>query len=96
MEQPKFHRPTSIYRRYRNKRRTWFKNQLAGSIKTNEMYRKAMGLPADYLARDYKWCLEVSHMGHHCTAGRSIRQWTKEEKMAFLDWFNEGGKRWYI
>jgi hypothetical protein len=94
--QPKFYHPLSIYRRYVHKRGTWYKSQPAESIKTKEMYRKAMGLPADYSVSEYEWCLKTSQMGHYCTADRSKRQWTKEEKMAFLDWSTEEDERWYV
>ncbi|KAJ3453309.1 hypothetical protein MRS44_017556 [Fusarium solani] len=35
---------------------------------------------------DYDWCLDYKQMGRHCKAGRSIRDWTKEEMMSYLDW----------
>ena len=45
-----------------------------------------MGLPARYSKADYDWCLDYKQMGRHCKAGRSIREWTKEEMMSYLDW----------
>lgn len=94
IRQLKFYNPISIYRRYVGKRRAWYENQLVESTKTNEIYRKAMELPADYQRHEYKWCVEASQMGQYCTDGRSKRRWTKEEKMAYLDWSTQEDKRW--
>ncbi|KAF4333456.1 transposase [Fusarium beomiforme] len=40
--------PRAIYQRYAEARNAWYKAQPRGSIKTNQQYRKAMGLPQRY------------------------------------------------
>lgn len=40
--------PQAIYQRYVKARQSWYNAQARGSIKTNQQYRKAMGLPQRY------------------------------------------------
>ncbi|KAJ3553580.1 hypothetical protein NPX13_g10857 [Xylaria arbuscula] len=78
--------PSSPLRPYIDAREAWYKAQPRGSIKTNQQYRKAMGLPARYDERSFEWCLDYSQMGKRCANLTGPREWTKEEKMAYLDW----------
>lgn len=78
--------PRAIYQRYVVARDTWYKAQLSGSVKTNQEYRKAMGLPLRYDKASYQWCLDWKQMGARCTLSPGSRDWTKEEMMAYLDW----------
>jgi hypothetical protein len=78
--------PRAIYQRYITARDTWYKAQPRGSIKTNQQYRKAMGLPLRYSKADYDWCLDWKQMTKCCTMPIGSRKWTKEEMMAYLDW----------
>lgn len=52
--------PRAIYQRYAAEREAWYKGQPRGSIKTNQQYRKAIGLPQRYSKTDYRWCLDWS------------------------------------
>lgn len=46
-----------------------------------------MGLPARYDKASYDWCLDYKQMGKRCTTKAGIvRDWTKEEMIAYLDW----------
>jgi hypothetical protein len=78
--------PRAIYQRYVTVREAWYKAQPRGSFKTNQQYRKAMGLPQRYNRVAYQWCLDWKQMGQRCIASTGIRDWTKEEMMAYLDW----------
>jgi hypothetical protein len=78
--------PQAIYQRYIEARDTWYRAQPRGSIKTNQQYRKAMGLPQRYSKASYKWCLDYKQMTKCCTTSSGSRDWTKEEMMAYLDW----------
>ncbi|KAJ3454861.1 hypothetical protein MRS44_013461 [Fusarium solani] len=78
--------PRAIFQRYKEAREAWFVTLPRGAYKTNQQYRKAMGLPLRYSKADYDWCLDYKQMGRHCKAGNSIRDWTKEEMMSYLDW----------
>ena len=80
--------PEAIYQRYIAARTTWYAAQPRGSIKTNQQYRKAMGLPSRYDKKSYEWCLDYKQMTKHCTTPTGSREWTKEEMMAYLDWSN--------
>ncbi|KAF6523203.1 hypothetical protein HZS61_014731 [Fusarium oxysporum f. sp. conglutinans] len=60
--------------------------QPAGSIKTNQQYRRAMGLPLRYDKQSYEWCLDYKQMSKRCITSTGSREWTKEEMMAYLDW----------
>ena len=62
--------------------------QPRGSIKTNQQYRKAMGLPPRYNKKSYEWCLNYKQMTKCCPTSTGSREWTKEEMMAYLDWSN--------
>ncbi|KAK2684835.1 hypothetical protein QWA68_016167 [Fusarium oxysporum] len=44
------------------------------------------GLACDAVVASYSWCLDYKQMGRCCTASTGLRQWTKEEMMAYLDW----------
>jgi hypothetical protein len=77
--------PRAIYLRYIAARNIWYKQQPAGSIKTNQVYRRANSLPLRYPKSSYEWCLDYKHMGK-CRPGKDKQPWTKEEMMAYLDW----------
>lgn len=78
--------PQAIYQRYVRAREDWYKAQPRGSLKTNQQYRKAMGLPQRYKKSSYEWCLDYKYMGQCCKTSTGARDWTKEEMMAYLDW----------
>jgi hypothetical protein len=78
--------PEAIYERYVAARTAWYAAQPAGSIKTNQQYRRAMGLPLRYDKQSYKWCLDYKQMSKRCITSTGSREWTKEEMMAYLDW----------
>jgi hypothetical protein len=78
--------PQAIYRRYVAARDAWYKTQPRGSVKTNQQYRRALGLPLRYDKASYQWCLDWKQMGKCCTTRTGSRDWTKEEMMAYLDW----------
>ncbi|KAJ3454449.1 hypothetical protein MRS44_018343 [Fusarium solani] len=78
--------PRVIFQRYKEARAAWYAKQPREAYKTNQLYRKAMGLPMRYSKADYNWCLDYKQMGRHCKEGNSIREWTTEEKMSYLDW----------
>lgn len=78
--------PRAIYQRYVIAREAWYNAQPRGTIKTNQLYRKALGLPLRYDKVSYQWCLDWKQMGKDCRMQRGSRDWTKEEMMAYLDW----------
>ena len=78
--------PEAIYARYVASRNAWYATQPAGTIKTNQQYRKAKGLPQRYNKNSYEWCLDYKQMSKRCTSAPDSRDWTKEEMMAYLDW----------
>jgi hypothetical protein len=78
--------PQAIYRRYVAARDAWYKAQPRGSVKTNQQYRRALGLPLRYDKASYQWCLDWKQMGKLCTTPTGSRDWSKEEMMAYLDW----------
>jgi hypothetical protein len=78
--------PRAIYQRYVAARGAWYKVQPRGSIKTNQQYRRALGLPLRYDKSSYQWCLDWKQMGKRCDTPNGSRDWTKEEMMAYLDW----------
>jgi hypothetical protein len=82
----KYSDPRTIYQRYVAARDAWYRAQPRGSVKTNQQYRKAMGLPQRYSKTDYQWCLDWKQMGKDCKMQKGSRDWTKEEMMAYLDW----------
>ncbi|KAG6989724.1 PKS-NRPS hybrid synthetase [Fusarium oxysporum f. sp. conglutinans] len=83
---PRYDSPQAIYQRYIAARNAWYASQPAGSVKTNQQYRRAMGLPLRYDKVSYDWCLDYKQMGGRCVSSRGARDWTKEEMMAYLDW----------
>ncbi|KID80963.1 hypothetical protein MGU_11634 [Metarhizium guizhouense ARSEF 977] len=83
---PKYDNPQAIYERYVAARSAWYATQAAGSIKTNQQYRRAMGLPLRYDKKSYEWCLDYKQMSRRLTTSSGSREWTKEEMMAYLDW----------
>ncbi|EXL39492.1 hypothetical protein FOCG_17893 [Fusarium oxysporum f. sp. radicis-lycopersici 26381] len=83
---PRYDSPQAIYQRYIAARNAWYASQPAGSVKTNQQYRRAMGLPLRYDKVSYDWCLDYKQMGVRCVSSRGARDWTKEEMMAYLDW----------
>ena len=76
----------AIYQRYVATRSAWYEAQSRGFIKTNQEYRKAMGLASRYDEKSYEWCLGHEQMTMLCITSTGSREWTKEEKMAYLDW----------
>ncbi|KAJ0131219.1 hypothetical protein HZ326_25678 [Fusarium oxysporum f. sp. albedinis] len=83
---PRYDSPQEIYERYVAARSAWYAVQPAGSIKTNQQYRRAMGLPLRYVKQSYEWCLDYKQMSKRCITSTGSREWTKEEMMAYLDW----------
>lgn len=83
---PRYDSPQAIYGRYVAARSAWYAAQPAGSMKTNQQYRRAMGLPLRYDKQSYEWCLDYKQMFKRCTTSAGSREWTKEEMMAYLDW----------
>ncbi|KAM6513667.1 hypothetical protein FALCPG4_18973 [Fusarium falciforme] len=83
---PRYDDPRAIYQRYVAARDAWYKAQPRGSIKTNQQYRRALGLPLRYDKSSYQWCLDWKQMGKRCDTPTGSRDWTKEEMMAYLDW----------
>ncbi|RKK18956.1 hypothetical protein BFJ67_g17679, partial [Fusarium oxysporum f. sp. cepae] len=83
---PRYDSAQAIYQRYVAARRAWYEAQPRGSIKTNQEYRRAMGLPLRYDQKSYDWCLESNQMTALSTTSTEAREWTKEEMMAYLDW----------
>ncbi len=55
--------------------------QLAGSIKTNQQYRGATGLPLRNDKQSYEWCLDYKQMSKRCIMSTGSRERTKEEMM---------------
>lgn len=78
--------PQAVYQRYTTARSSWYAAQPVGALKTNQQYRRAMGLPLRYDKKSYEWCIDYKQMGRRCGRGASSREWTKEEMMAYLDW----------
>lgn len=85
--------PRAVYHRYVAARTEWYDKLPRGSLKTNQQYRRAMGLPQRYNKTSYDWCLDYKQMGKLCTATRPGREWSKEEMMAYLDWTNAEDQR---
>jgi hypothetical protein len=85
--------PEAIYSRYVAERSEWYAAQPRGSIKTNQQYRKAKGLPKRYDKKSYEWCLDFKQMSKRCVTATGSREWTKEEMMAYLDWCSVEDKR---
>ncbi|RKK50684.1 hypothetical protein BFJ69_g18025, partial [Fusarium oxysporum] len=83
---PRYDSPQEIYERYVAARSAWYAVQPAGRIKTNQQYRRAMGLPLRYDKQSYEWCLDYKQMSKRCITSTGSREWTKEEMMAYLDW----------
>jgi hypothetical protein len=78
--------PEAIYGRYVAARSAWYAEQPAGSVKTDQQYRKAMKLPLRYSKSSYNWCLDYKNMGKRCRIGYATRPWTMEEMTAYIDW----------
>lgn len=78
--------PRVIFQRYKEAREAWVATFPRGSQKTNQQYRKAMGLPTRYSKEDYEWCINYKQMGRYCRGESGIRDWTREEMMSYLDW----------
>lgn len=83
---PRYDSPQAIYERYVAARNAWYAAQPAGSSKTNQRYRRAMGLPVRYDKKSYDWCLDYKQMSQRCITSTGSREWTREEMMAYLDW----------
>ena len=54
-------------------------------FRTDQHYRRAMGLPLQYDQASYDWCLDYKEMAKHCITATGPRDWTKEEMTAYLD-----------
>ena len=52
-----------------------------------------LGLPQRYGKQSYEWCLDYKQMSRRCITTNESREWTTEEKMAYLDWSKEEDKR---
>jgi hypothetical protein len=39
-----------------------------------------------------KWCLDYKYMGTHDRSGRRPREWTDEEKMCYIDFYDQAEK----
>ena len=78
--------PVAIYARYVAERNAWYALQPSGSVKTNQEYRRAKGLPQRYNRDSYEWCLDYKQMSKRSVSQDGSREWTKEEMMAYLDW----------
>jgi hypothetical protein len=63
-----------IYQRYIAERSKWYAAQPAGSIKTNQQYRRAKGLPLRYEKRSYEWCLDYKQMSKRCITSIGARE----------------------
>ncbi|KAK1837453.1 hypothetical protein CCHR01_19925 [Colletotrichum chrysophilum] len=83
---PRYDSPQAIYGRYCAARSAWYAAQPRGSVKTNQEYRRAMGLPLRYGKKCYEWCIDYKQMNRRCTTSKGSRDWLKEEMMAYLDW----------
>ena len=84
--QLRYNSPQVIYQKYTAERSAWYASQPSGAIKTNQLYRRAMGLPLRYNKRSYEWCLDYKQMSKRCVTSSGAREWSKEEMMAYLDW----------
>lgn len=93
LEEPRYDSPGAIYARYVAARNAWYAAQPASSIKTNQQYRRAMGLPQRYDKQSYEWCLDYKQMSKHRVTATGSKEWTKEEMMAYLDWSNQEDER---
>ncbi|KAF5263604.1 hypothetical protein FOXYS1_5645 [Fusarium oxysporum] len=78
--------PRAIYQRYKEAREAWYATVPRGGLRTNQQYRKAMGLPARYSKIELQWCLNYKQMGPRCREKSGTREWTKEEQFSYLDW----------
>ena len=78
--------PRAIYQRYVIARDAWYRAQPPGTYVNNQLYRKAVGLPARYNKASYEWCLDYKQMTKRCVTSEGSRDWTREEMMAYLDW----------
>ncbi|KAF6514274.1 hypothetical protein HZS61_006530 [Fusarium oxysporum f. sp. conglutinans] len=78
--------PRAIYQRYKEAREAWYATVPRGGLRTNQQYRKAMGLPARYSKIEPQWCLNYKQMGPRCREKSGTREWTKEEQFSYLDW----------
>lgn len=54
----RYNDPQAIYQRYVEAREAWYRAQPRGSIKTNQQYRRAVGLPHRYDKVSIDWCLD--------------------------------------
>ncbi|EXU95785.1 hypothetical protein X797_011136 [Metarhizium robertsii] len=77
--------PEAIYQAYLQAREKWYSTQSDGR-KTDKSYREASKLPHSYSKAQYKWCENWKEMGQFCTSSGAMRRWTREEKMAYIDW----------
>ena len=93
LQSPRYDSPQAIYGRYVATRSAWYAAQPTGSIKTNQQYRKAVGLPQRYDKQSYEWCLDYKQMSKRCITSTGSREWTKEEMVAYLDWSKAEDKR---
>lgn len=85
-QQHRYDSPEAIYRRYTASRSKWYDCQSQRRKRTDQLYRKAMGLPPRYKKLDYDWCLDWKEMDQFCKTAKRPRKWTKEEMTAYIDW----------
>ncbi|KAJ0132990.1 hypothetical protein HZ326_23927 [Fusarium oxysporum f. sp. albedinis] len=77
---------STTHLRYDGPRAIHHKAQPPGTSLGNRQYRRAMGLSLGYPKASYSCCLDYKQMGRCCTTSTRLREWTKEEMMAYLDW----------
>jgi hypothetical protein len=77
--------PRVIHQRYVPSKDDWYKAQLPGTSLGNRQYRRVMGLSLGNPTASYSWCLDYEQMRRCCATSTSLREWTKEEMMAYLD-----------
>ena len=66
--------PEAIFQRYIIARNIWYASLPASSIKTNQQYRRAVGLPLRYNKSSYEWCLDYKQMSKHCITPTGTRE----------------------
>jgi hypothetical protein len=45
-----------------------------------------MDLPLRYIKASYSWCLAFMQMTKRCSISIGVRDWTKKEMKAYIDW----------
>lgn len=75
--------PEAIYQRYVAARNVWYAALPTGSIKTNQQYRRAMGLPLRYDKGGMSGVLTTNKCPKCCIMPTGAREWTNEEMIAY-------------